>query len=37
MAKTSASQTVNYPGELEVRDAYGQLVYGAKGTVQCGA
>jgi hypothetical protein len=36
-AKTSASQTVNYPGELEVRDAYGQLVYGAKGTVQCGA
>src|SRR5690606_23120878 len=36
-ARSSASQTVNYPGELEVRDAYGHLVYGAKGTVQCGA
>ena len=36
-ATSQASQTVNYPGELEVRDAYGQLVYGAKGTVQCGA
>lgn len=36
-ASSSASQTVNYPGELEVRDAYGHLVYGAKGTVQCGA
>jgi hypothetical protein len=32
-----ASQTINYPGELAVRDAYGQLVYGAKGTVQCSA
>jgi hypothetical protein len=36
-ATSPASQTVNYPGELAVRDAYGQLVYGAKGTVQCGA
>jgi hypothetical protein len=36
-ATSPASQTINYPGELAVRDAYGQLVYGAKGTVQCGA
>lgn len=36
-AGSPASQTVNYPGELAVRDPYGQLVYGAKGTVQCGA
>jgi hypothetical protein len=36
-ATSPATQTVNYPGELAVRDAYGQLVYGAKGTVQCGA
>jgi hypothetical protein len=36
-ATSPASQTLNYPGELAVRDAYGQLVYGAKGTVQCGA
>lgn len=36
-ASSSASQTINYPGALAVRDAYGQLVFGAKGTVQCGA
>lgn len=29
--------SVNYPGTLEVRDAYKQLVYGAQGTIQCGA
>lgn len=31
-----ASGTMNYPGSLEVRDPYGQLVYRAEGTVQCG-
>ena len=36
-ATSPAIETVNYPGTLAVRDAYGQLVYGAKGTVQCGA
>jgi hypothetical protein len=32
---SSATQTVNYPAELEIRDPYDQLVYGAKGTLQC--
>lgn len=36
-ASPAASGTATYPGSLEVRDAFGQLVYGAKGTVQCGA
>ena len=36
-ATSPATETVNYPGTLAVRDSYGQLVYSAKGTVQCGA
>jgi hypothetical protein len=33
--KAAASETVNYPGTLSVYDAYKQLVYRSKGTVQC--
>ncbi len=35
-ATSPATETVNYPGTLAVRDAFGQLVYGSKGTLQCG-
>ena len=33
----SGSETRDWPGTLEVRDAYDQPVYRARGTVQCGS
>jgi hypothetical protein len=34
-AKEGGVEAVNYPATLAVRDAYDQLVFGSKGTVQC--
>lgn len=35
--KQTGDEVVNYSGKLAIEDPYGQLVYAASGTVQCGA